>query len=39
MGITNCAECADFACATLEAFLAQFPPARATLEALRATRA
>ena len=38
-GIANCAECADYACATLAEFLAQVPPARATLEALRAARA
>jgi hypothetical protein len=35
-GLQNCAGCADYACDQLEGFLKMVPPARATLESLRA---
>jgi hypothetical protein len=35
-GVANCAHCADYAsCEKLSPFLAQVPPAQATLEAIR----
>jgi hypothetical protein len=34
-GVANCAHCADYGCAMLEAFLDMVPEARATLEGIR----
>ncbi len=36
-GVANCAHCADYSCDKLTAFLAQVPPAKANLEAIRVT--
>jgi hypothetical protein len=38
-GLAHCAECPDYGCATIEAFMQMAPPARESLEALRAARA
>jgi len=35
--VANCAHCTDYACEKLSAFLNMAPPARETLEAIRAT--
>jgi len=37
-GLDNCAACPDYGCATLTAFFQMAPPARESLEALRAGR-
>jgi hypothetical protein len=37
-GVRNCGECADYGCATIAGFLEKVPPAKATLEEIRAAR-